>query len=307
MADRGFLALDWGTTNLRAWRLGPDGAVEQAAEFALGVSRLAPGEAAARFETEVRPALGGEGGGEGLPALACGMIGSNLGWVPAPYIDCPASLESLAAGLAQAAPGVRIVPGLRCEGLAGPDVMRGEETQILGWLAVDARHRVGRRLLVHPGTHAKWVTIDDGVLTRFNTSMTGELYSLLGAQSVLRFAEGQADDDQAFDAGAAAAGDGGALAARLFGLRGRVINDRLPAGSAASWLSGLLIGAEVAALWPMLRDGAVHGVDLLGDARLCALYARVLTARGVPFSLSDGEAAVLNGLTHIWKASRHDS
>ena len=103
-----------------------------------------------------------------------------------------------------------------------------------------------------------------------------------------------------------AAGDGGALGARLFGLRGLVINDRLPAASAASWLSGLLIGAEVAALWPMLNGGGDCGVDLLGDARLCALYARVLTARDVAFTVSDGEAAALAGLTYIWKASRHD-
>jgi 2-dehydro-3-deoxygalactonokinase len=298
MSDEGFLALDWGTTNLRAWRLGSDGAVLRAAEFQLGVSRLAPGEAAARFESEVRPALGGER----LPALACGMIGSNLGWVSAPYIDCPASLETLAAGLVVAAPNVRIVPGLRCEGLAGPDVMRGEETQILGWLAADPERRRGRRLLVHPGTHAKWVTIDDGVLTRFNTSMTGELYSVLGAHSLLRFPDGEVGDGDAFDAGAAAAGDGGALATRLFGLRGLVVNDRLPAASAASWLSGLLIGAEIGALWPMLRDGVTSGVHLLGDTRLCGLYARVLSARGVPFTVSDGEAAVLGGLIHIWKA-----
>jgi 2-dehydro-3-deoxygalactonokinase len=300
MIDQGFLALDWGTTNLRAWRLGPDGAVMQAAEFPLGVSRLAPGDAATRFEREVRPALDGER----LPALACGMIGSNLGWIQAPYIDCPASLETLAGGLIEAAPGVRIVPGLRCAGLTGPDVMRGEETQILGWLAGDPDRRRGRRLLIHPGTHAKWVTIDDGVLTRFNTSMTGELYSLLGAQSVLRFADGSAEDDEAFDAGAAAAGDGGALAARLFGLRGLVINDKLPGASAGSWLSGLLIGAEVGALWPMLGEGFVGGVDLLGDAALCARYARVLTVRGVPFTMSNGEAAVLAGLIHIWRASR---
>ena len=299
MNDEGFLALDWGTTNLRAWRLGADGRVQRAAEFQLGVSRLAPGEAAARFESEVRPALGGES----LPALACGMIGSNLGWVPAPYIDCPASLETLAGGLVEAAPGVRIIPGLRCHGLAGPDVMRGEETQILGWLAADPARRRGRRLLVHPGTHAKWVTIDDGALTRFNTSMTGELYSVLGAHSLLRFPEGGSDDDRAFDAGAAAAGDGGALATRLFGLRGLVVNEQLPTASAASWLSGLLIGAEVGALWPMLRDGVADGVDLLGDAGLCVLYARVLEARGVTYTVSDGEAAVLAGLIHIWKAS----
>ncbi len=299
MIDNGFLALDWGTTNLRGWRLGPDGAVRQAAEFPLGVSRLALGEAAIRFEAEVRPALGGEG----LPVLACGMIGSNLGWVLAPYVDCPASLESLAAGLVEAAPGFRIVPGLRCEGLAGPDVMRGEETQILGWLAADPAHWRGRWLLCLPGTHAKWVRVDDGVVSRFATAMTGELYSLLGDHGVLRFGPEPIDDADAFDRGLAAAGDGGALTARLFGLRGLTLSGRLPAASAPSWLSGLLIGAEIAALHPMLRDDDDEPVALLGDGELCARYGRVLSVRGVPAVIWGGESTVLAGLQRIWEAT----
>ncbi len=299
MADGAFLAADWGTTNLRAWRVGADGAVLQSADFSLGVSRLAPGEAATRFEAEVRPALGAEG----LPALLCGMIGSTLGWTVAPYIDCPTSPETLAAGLIEAAPGVRIVPGLRCVGLVGPDVMRGEETQILGWLAADAARARGRHLLCLPGTHSKWVKIEDGAVTRFVTAMTGELYALLGAQSVLRFGPGQAQDLEAFDRGAAAAGDGGALSARLFSLRGLTLAGLVSPATAPSWLSGLLIGAEIAGLWPLMAGDAPGRVEFVGEPSLCALYARALGAKCSHFGLTDGQAAAIDGLKAIWKAA----
>lgn len=299
MAAGAFIAADWGTSNLRAWRVDGAGRMQASAEFPLGVSRLAPGEAAARFEAEVRPALGGEG----LPALLCGMIGSTLGWTLAPYVDCPASLNRLAAGLVEAAPGVRIVPGVRGPGLIGPDVMRGEETQVLGWLAADAARGLGRRLLCLPGTHAKWVRLEAGVVTRFTTAMTGELYELLGTHSILRFAAGVDDDEDAFDRGVAAAGDGSALAARLFGVRGLTLGGALASGSTASFLSGLLIGAEAAALLPVMRDDGAEPVDLVGEARLCGLYGRVLDRLGVAHCTIDGARASLAGLTHIWSVA----
>ena len=147
------------------------------------------------------------------------------------------------------------------------------------------------------------VGIQDGAVTRFVTSMTGELYDVLGAHSVLRFAEPQTEDPIAFSRGVTAAGDGGGLAARLFGLRGLTVSDELAAQSAASYLSGLLIGAEIAALWPMLRAGDHEAVDLLGDGRLCALYQRALAMRGVSSAIADGDQAVRDGLAHIWKAA----
>ncbi len=298
-AADGVLLADWGTTNLRAWRLDRVGKVAARADFALGVARLTPGEAAARFESEVRPALAAQD----LPALLCGMIGSTLGWTLAPYVDCPASLESLAEGLSSPAPGVRIVPGLRGPGLIGPDVMRGEETQILGWLAADPARLSGVHTLCLPGTHAKWVRVEEGRLIRFVTAMTGELYDLLGAQSVLRFAGPPGPIDLvAFDAGVAAAADGGALAARLFGLRGLTLNGGLAAEAASSWLSGLLIGAEIAALQPGFATRTGAAVHLIGATRLCGLYARALAAKDVSCEIADGEEAVLAGLTRIWSA-----
>jgi 2-dehydro-3-deoxygalactonokinase len=294
------LACDWGTTNLRAWTLDEKGQVVAHKEFELGVSRLKPGEAAGRFQDEVQPALNAVG----LPAMLCGMIGSNLGWTVAPYVDCPAGLGELAASLAAVeahASWVRIVPGLRCEGLAGaPDVMRGEETQLLGWVAQQPERARGRYVVCHPGTHAKWVLIEDGRVTRFVTAMTGELFAVLSRHSVLR-SEAPPDDPTAFEAGLAAAGDGAALAARMFTARARVVGGGEPAASTPSYLSGLLIGAEVAAVPQLLGVSPDEPVALLGDTALCRFYERALDRRGVRTQIFDGEAAALVGLFTLYQ------
>ncbi|HEX5775420.1 MAG TPA: 2-dehydro-3-deoxygalactonokinase [Caulobacteraceae bacterium] len=295
MADPAFLACDWGTTNLRAWLVGRDGEVLAEKEFALGVARLGPGEAQARFTDEVRPALDAQG----LPAILCGMIGSNLGWKAVDYIPCPAGLDDVRGALATVAEGVRIVPGVRGKGIAGaPDVMRGEETQVFGWLLRDEARLRGRHVICHPGTHAKWILVEDGRLVRFITAMTGELFGVLGKHGVLK-SDAPADDEAAFDAGLAAAGDGGALAARLFTARSRVVAGGEAAESTPSYLSGLLIGAEVASVPPLLCDAAGYPVVLLGDPDLCRWYERALTARGVETSTHDGEAAALAALTAL--------
>ncbi len=291
MAHGEVLVGDWGTTNLRAWRLSETGQVVERREFPFGVSRLQPGEAAVLFETEVRPSLSAQR----LPALLCGMIGSTLGWVTAGYIACPTSLEGLATGLTTAASGVRIIPGLSADGLAGPDVMRGEETQVLGWLAADPARGFGQRTLCLPGTHAKWVQLEDGRISGFSTAMTGELYAILNTHSVLR-SNSSVFDEAAFDAGLQASGDGGALASRLFSTRGRVLMGSLAPSAAASYLSGLLIGAEVA-------TRQAGEVDLIGESTLCHLYQRALLGREVAATIIDGESCVLDGLRAIWNAA----
>ena len=241
-----FLACDWGTTNLRAWVVGDDGRALSRREFAeLGVSRLQPGEAAKRFVEQVRPAMQAEN----LPAILCGMAGSTLGWAVVPYEAAPVGLERLASRLTRVeapGPAVRIVPGVRGEGVAGaPEVMRGEETQALGWVADDAARGRGRRVLCHPGTHAKWIILEDGEIGRFVTAMTGELYDVLRRHSVLQAQSGPVDP-AAFTLGLESAGEGDGLSTRLFTVRTRVVADGLDPRSAASYLSGLLIGSEVA-------------------------------------------------------------
>ena len=296
-----FLAVDWGTTNLRAWRVGEDGRPQAHREFALGVSRLAPGEAAVRFREAVRPALDAQA----LPALITGMAGSNIGWREVAYADCPADAQALARGVV-AVPGetpyVGIVPGLRGRGVYGPDVMRGEETQLFGWLAQDEGRRRGAQVICHPGTHAKWVLAVDGRIERFVTAMTGELFALITQHSVLKGAEGEADGP-AFDDGLEAAGDGAALAARLFTARSRVVGGGgLQPSDVRAYLSGVLIGADVASSPALLDAPAGTPVSIVGDSRLCAQYRRALAHREIEAGVYDGEAAVLSGLTALFRA-----
>jgi 2-dehydro-3-deoxygalactonokinase len=301
MPAASLIACDWGTTNLRAWTLDSAGSVVLRQEFPLGVSQLAPGEAARRFEEEVRPALSGEG----LPAILCGMVGSNLGWRRVPYAELPTDLEDLTGRLMAVDELVRIVPGVRSQGFDGRgDVMRGEETQLFGWLAGNPIWSRGRRLVCHPGTHTKWMVVEDGRLIAFVTAMTGELFAVLSRHSVLR-SDAPPHDSDAFTEGLAAAGDGGALAARLFTVRARVVGAGRPPESTSSYLSGLLIGADVAST-PGLLGGLAESVVLLGDERLCGLYRRAFQARGVSAVVFDGEAAAIAGLhaLHTWGQSR---
>ena len=293
-----FLAVDWGTTNCRAWVVGADGKPTAHKEFALGVSRLGPGEAAQRFADTVRPALGAQD----LPAYLCGMIGSNLGWEMVPYCDCPADLAEVRAALHWVktdGPPVWIVPGLRgARPDGGVDVMRGEETHVLGWAAAEPSRRQGEHLICHPGTHAKWVRLVDGRIESFVSAMTGELFAILSKHSVLQVREAP-DDEAAFDEGLKAAGDGGALASRLFTARSRVVGGGASPESVKSYLSGLLIGAEAAGVPPLLGIGAKAKVAIIGDVALAARYRRALAGRGFEVTVHDGEDAVLDGLVAL--------
>jgi 2-dehydro-3-deoxygalactonokinase len=286
------LVCDWGSTRLRAWTLDRAGEVVAHAGFPLGVNRLAPGEAALRFDDDVRPSLGAEA----LPALLCGAIGSNVGWRAIPYVDCPAGLDAIAAGVRAVRDDVWIVPGLRCEGLGGVcDVLRGEETKAIGWLGLSPRR--GRHLVCQPGTHPKWLVIEDGRIARFLSAFTGELFAVLSEHSILRN-DGRVDDPAAFEAGLAAAADGDALLSRLYTARSRVAGGGASPDTTASYLSGLLIGAEVAAT-PRLLGQEGEPVVLLGDKTACDRYATALNRRGVATAPADGETAVLAGLVSI--------
>lgn len=285
-----WLACDWGTTNVRAWRIEAGRAVARAS-FPFGVSKIGRGDVPLRLDQVIRPALQAEG----LAVVVSGMAGSNLGWAAVPYVDCPANARAIASGLVQPAERVWIVPGVRTVGqIHGPDVMRGEEVQIFGALASTLQ----TGLFCLPGTHAKWVRVEDGKITDFVTAMTGELYGLLSQHSIL--ATDQDPTDQVgFAAGLAASGEGDALSARLFGLRARQLTGSLAEGQAAGFLSGLLIGADVASSPRLLGAPTDEPVTLIGDRALCAAYGQALAARGRPYQTIDGEAAAVAGLILI--------
>jgi 2-dehydro-3-deoxygalactonokinase len=295
--NRAWLALDWGTTNVRAWLVN-GGRVLQRREFALGVGGLQPGEAARHFHDTVRPAMEAME----LPAILCGMIGSTLGWEVAPYVDCPVDFRALQTGLhrvGNAEPPVWIVPGLKAQRPdGGPDVLRGEETQMFGWAAGDPSRRKGEQLICLPGTHTKWVRMIGGRVESFVTAMTGELFAVLRNHSVLRAGAAQ-EDETAFARGLDAAGDGNALASRLFTARSRVVGGDMAPSQVESYLSGLLIGAEAASLPALFGIERGSPVTIIGERSLCRHYRQAIAGCGFDAEVFDGEEAVLAGLNAL--------
>lgn len=293
---RFFIAGDWGTSALRLW-LCRDG---------VPVDRVdGPGVAAAAgrldriFLAATLPWREEEGA---LPALLCGMVGSSIGWVEAAYQPCPADLSSLARGLTRfQAEGedVAIVPGLSCRNPQGaPDVMRGEETQILGALALDPDLGRGRRLLCLPGTHNKWVRLDQGRVVDFQTALTGEMFALLRQHSVLgRDTDGLSPQTgAAFTLGVERALTGAPLPHLLFEARSRRLLDGLSAADALSLLSGLVVGGDVAGVRALAGDGLDGPILLIGSPALTDAYRTALAVAGLDSVARDGDDLVLAGL-----------
>ncbi len=294
------IAIDWGTTSARAYRLDARGRVLEQRSAPLGVQKIAADAFPAALD-----ALLGDAVDAGVPLIACGMVGSRQGWIEAPYLRCPADLSAVAAALT-AVPGRRlaIVPGLVCHDTHGvPDVMRGEETQILGTL--DDRRPPASRFVVLPGTHSKWARVGTGGIEAFATFMTGELYALLHEHSILgRLAAGGGRDAAAFARGVRTSlGNGAALSLDLFSARTLALTGALAPEGVADYLSGLLLGAEVAAArrWAP-RDAVEEGtVTLVGDAALCARYRHALALAGIKTALGPSEAAARG----LWRIARH--
>jgi 2-dehydro-3-deoxygalactonokinase len=273
------LALDWGTSTLRAWRLGEAGCVLAQRQQPWGLMHLPAGG----FEAALRGITDGWLD-DGVPLIAAGMVGSAQGWREVPYVDCPAGAEALASGLlaidAGAGLTLHVGPGVRHP---RPDVMRGEETQCLGALALQPA-LAERATLLLPGTHSKWLRVAHGRIVDFQTYMTGELYALLREHSILgrpaRVAGPQASNE-AFDRGVAALrGEPQAgLSPLLFGTRALVLSGRLQAAQSLDYLSGLLIGEELRCA--LAQHDAAAPLALIGDGALCARYQRALALHGM--------------------------
>jgi 2-dehydro-3-deoxygalactonokinase len=285
----GFVAVDWGTTNRRAYRVAPDGTCTDEMEDDRGILSVGGGNFEAAV-AEIRARMGD------LPLLMAGMIGSNRGWVEAPYAPCPAGLPEVAQRVKWVEPGrIGIVPGVSFENDDAADVMRGEEVQILGAFAdgIVAPDAV----ICHPGTHNKWIRLADGRITAFRTVMTGELFNLLKEHSILSdlLAE-PAGLGPAFEAGVRAGLQGDVLTAELFSIRARVLLGKAAREDAASFTSGLLIGAD---LRFGLRFAGETEIVVMARPELSRLFAAAAAVAGRSAREIDGETAFLAGARHL--------
>lgn len=290
-----FIAGDWGTTHARLWLCAEDGDILESRE-APGVSQL---DGKAAVEAAFLAAV--EGWDAALPAVLCGMVGSTIGWADAGYQDCPCPLEAMGGqALRFTAQGraIAILPGLRARNSFGlPDVMRGEETQIFGAAAIGGERSFVAAL---PGTHNKWALVENGVVTSFHTALTGELYDAIARHTVLLGGKPAAvSPGAAFDAGVEAVRSNPAagLESLVFSVRARQVAGDLPREDAGSYLSGLLIGADVrsaAAALDLTRKGLP--LRIICSEQLATLYARALAAFGLESKPLSGAETVRAGL-----------
>ncbi|MDT0510011.1 2-dehydro-3-deoxygalactonokinase [Novosphingobium sp. MMS21-SN21R] len=280
------IGIDWGSTNMRAFRFGASGEVLERRASPRGAAGLTPPE----FESVLTETVADWTDGT-TPIVLAGMVGGRTGWREAPYLPCPASPSALAAAalpLDTALGRAVILPGLSTRAENGSaDVMRGEETQLLG-----AGLTAG--LVVLPGTHSKWATLEQGRITTFATAMTGELYALLRHHSLLgQLASEGAFNEHAFARGVTRALDAGNFAPLLFSTRADVLLGDLPPQAVESYLSGLLIGGEIAGF-------GAKPATLIGNPQLVARYETALRLAGInAITIIDGDHAASRGLWAI--------
>lgn len=297
------VALDWGTSSLRAYLLGGDGEIVARVDEPQGILQVKDGDFAGLYGRIVGPWLRRN---PAMPALGCGMIGSRQGWREAPYAACPAGLDALAAALTpvETPHGTfHIVSGMNVIDADGvPDVMRGEETQILGQFGPGQGG-----VAVLPGTHSKWVLVEDGRIGRFATFMTGEAFAALKGHTILgRLMTGDAPDAAAFargvDHGAKPPESRGGLLHRLFSARTLGLFDQARPEALSSYLSGLMIGSEIAEAIAWLGR-APDRVTVIGGAALSELYVTALARRSIDSAPGTPDAAAL-GLLRIARAAK---
>lgn len=286
------IAVDWGTTNRRIYRLAADGALLDRHRDGHGIARMTRGDYPAAIV-----AIRAEDAG--APVILAGMAGSSRGWHEVAYVAAPATIADLAAGAWRGTgENVTILPGVAAAPDAAPDVMRGEEVQILGALKLHPELARGRHVICLPGTHTKWAVVEEGSVTTFQTALSGELFQLLATHSVLARDGGTPDAaSPAFALGADFARGGADLLHMLFSTRARVVTGTMAKADAASYLSGLIVGADVAGAARLLNVGAT--VHLVCTPELAGLYAAVLGPLKITAHAIDGDAAALAGLTLI--------
>ena len=292
-----WVAVDWGTSNLRAWGIGPQGAVAFEKTSPKGMGKLAREEfpaALAELLEGVAPAHG-----SALDVLICGMAGARQGWLEAPYLEAPTDLRGLLDGAVRPdMPDGRIAPAILpgvCQKAGADNVMRGEETQLLGLAALNPGFS---GMVCMPGTHSKWAQLSGTRIERFSTAMTGEMFEVLRTHSVLRHSlTGDLDGPGRAEGFAAGAAAGLEHPEQLLGTLFQVRAASLLSGRQPDWcagyLSGLLIGTEIGSNRHLIGD---QPVPLIGSPALCALYAQVLDMAGAKGQPQNATQIVLAGL-----------
>lgn len=288
MSTPAYLAVDWGTTNRRVYAIDHQGRVLATERDGQGLLAT-PRDAFAGEVEGLRRRFGN------VTVLCAGMVGSAAGWVNVPYVEAPAGLDHLAARLHWIEPGrTAIVPGVAKRDAEAPDVMRGEEVQLLGAVAAGAAPQGA--LLCQPGTHCKWARVEGGRITWFRTAMTGELFAMLKRDSLLSpFLTEAIEVGEDFREGVALARRGQALGA-LFGERAGVLLGMRARGQAAARVSGLLIGDDVRA--QSLAQGET--VHVLADPVLGGFYKVAIEEMGGRAVLLSSHDAFVAGINGIW-------
>lgn len=292
-----WVAVDWGTSNLRAWGIGADGAVLFERSSPKGMGKLSREEFAPALVEVLEGAA--DDRTTDLEVLVCGMAGAKQGWQEAPYLEAPTDLRDLLRGAVHpsvtgASVDVSILPGV-CQKAGDDNVMRGEETQLLGLASLRSGFS---GLVCMPGTHSKWAQLAGTRIQHFSTAMTGEVFEVLRTHSVLRHSlGGDLDSPERAEGFTAGAADGLDRPAQLLGMLFRVRAGSLLSGRSPSWcagyLSGLLIGTEIASNRHLITDAPV---PLIGSPVLCALYLDVLGMIGAQGVIEDATEIVLAGL-----------
>jgi len=301
-----FVAVDWGTSHLRVWLLAADGSI-------LAERRSDQGMAATpreHFESVLDAHLDALAVPADIPVIMCGMVGSRQGWVEAGYLPVPVSLDRIpdnAARVDGVARDIRILPGLSKTDLAAPDVMRSEETQLFGLIRLSPVADDMQRIVCMPGTHSKWVHMEGTSVIDFASFITGDMYAVMAAHSVLHHSLSVDPVDPkspAFKTAVEASLNSPAdFLARLFSIRAAGLLHNLSPADARASLSGCLIGQEIAGALP--RFSMPDKIDLVAGNMPGTLYAEALAIAGIQCRSHDGDALVIAGLTGaataLWK------
>jgi 2-dehydro-3-deoxygalactonokinase len=289
-----FIALDWGTTSFRAYHV-KNGAITNTVSASAGILSVADGDFDAALESHI-----GKWDTK-LPVLAAGMITSRQGWIELPYVPCPAGPSEFARNLhhhvSKKGRKIAFATGLSFRDSNGtPDVMRSEETQVFGAMEGDSGH------FITPGTHSKWIDVADGRIVRFSTYVTGEVFAALKAHTILgKLMKDGPENEEAFATGVRAAlADPAGFLNRIFSSRSLALFNELPAEHISSYLSGQVIGTEVA--HAMSHNPKQQDYTILASPGIADRYAKALAVAGLKARIGES-TAIVTGLARIAKAA----